>query len=118
MDSAIKDGCFTLKNNKVVSSNEKQLDEFIEKTKKGEKGFVRVYSNFNEEVTIADVNFENGIYYTDERILNNGKSYHNTYTKLEKKERNNGSNKDIVYIFYEGRNHNRGVPLVCIQNIE
>lgn len=116
VDSAIKDGCFTLKNNKVVSGNGKQLDEFIEKAKKGEKSFVRVYSNFNEEITITDVNFENGIYYTDTRNLNNGKNYHNTYKKLEKKEINNGGNKDIEYIFYEGRNPNRGAPLVIIQN--
>ncbi len=29
VESAIKDGCFTLKNNKVVSSNKKQLDELF-----------------------------------------------------------------------------------------
>lgn len=29
---------------------------------------------------------------------------------------NNGGNKDIEYIFYEGRNPNRGSHLVIIQN--
>ena len=116
VDSAIEDGCFTLKNNKVVSSNEKQLDEFIEKTKKGEKSFIRVYSNFNEEVIITDVNFENGIYYADTRDFSNERKYHDTYKKLEKKEINNGGNKDIEYIFYEGRNPDRASSLVIIQN--
>ena len=116
VDSAIEDGCFTLKNNKVVSSNEKQLDEFIEKTKRGEKSFIRVYNNFNGEIIITDVNFENGIYYTDTRDFSNERKYHDTYKKLEKKEINNGGNKDIEYIFYEGRNPNRGSHLVIIQN--
>ena len=36
-----------------------------EKTEKGEKSFIRVYNKYNEEITITDVNFENGIYFTD-----------------------------------------------------
>lgn len=116
VDSAIKDGCFTLKNNKVVSNNKKQLDEFIEKTEKGEKSFIRVYNKYNEEITITDVNFENGIYFTDSRNLNNERKYHNTYKKLKKKEINNGANKDIEYVFYEGRNPNTSAPLAIIQN--
>lgn len=116
VDSAIKDGCFTLKNNKVISNNEKQLDEFIEKTEKGEKSFIRVYNKYNEEITITDVNFENGIYFTDSRNLNNERKYHNTYRKLKKKEIDNGVNKDIAYVFYEGKNPNTSAPLVIIQN--
>lgn len=65
VDTAIKDGCFVLKNNKVVSSNEKQIDEFIEKTQKGEKSFVRIYSNYDGNISITDVNFEDGIYYVN-----------------------------------------------------
>lgn len=116
VDSAIKDGCFTLKNNKVVSPNEEQLDTFIKNTEKGETSFIRVYNNYNEEITITDVNFENGIYYADSIVLSNKKTYHNTYKKLEKKEKNNGGYKDIEYIFYEGRNSNTAVPLLIIQN--
>ncbi len=118
VDTAIKDGCFTLRNNKVVSSNEKQLDEFIEKTRKGESSFIRVYSSFDGGITttITDVNFENGIYYTDAIILENKRKYHNAYKKLEKMELKNGNYKDIKYVFYEGRNSNGGSPLVIIQN--
>lgn len=116
VNDAIEDGCFTLKNNKIVSANENQLDEFMEETKKGEKCFIRIYSNYNEEVNIKDVNFENGIYYTDEIVLDTGRKYHNTYKKLEKKEIKNGEYKDIEYVFLEGRNSNGGVPLVIIQN--
>lgn len=63
------------------------MDEFIEKTKRGEKSFIRVYNNFNGEIIITDVNFENGIYYTDTRDFSNERKYHDTYKKLEK-ERN------------------------------
>ena len=116
VNTAIEDGCFTLKNNKVVSSNEKQIDEFIEKTEKGERSFVRIYSNYDGDITITDVNFEDGIYYVDRGSPNCEKKYHNTYKRLEKKEAQNGNYKDIVYLFYEERNSSDGVPLVIIQN--
>ena len=107
---------FTLKNNKVVSSNEKQLDEFIEKTQKGESCFIRVYSNYEGEITITDVNFEDGIYYTNTIVLGTERKYHNTYKNLKREEIRNGNYKDIEYVFYEGRNSNGGAPLVIIQN--
>lgn len=116
VNTAIEDGCFTLKNNKVVSSNENQLDEFIEKTKKGESSFIRVYNNYEGEITITDVNFEDGIYYTDIIVLGTERKYHNTYKNLKRKEIRNGDYKDIEYVFYEGRNPNGGAPLVIIQN--
>lgn len=116
VNTAIKDGCFALKNNKVVSANENQLDEFIEKTQKGESSFIRIYSNYEEEITIIDVNFENGIYYIDTIVLGTKRKYHNTYKKIKKEEIRNGDYKDIEYVLYEGRNSNGGVPLVIIQN--
>lgn len=116
VDTAIEDGCFTLKNNKVVSSNKKQLDEFIEKTKQGESCFIRVYSNFEGKITITDVNFEDGIYYTNAMVLGTERKYHNTYKGLKREEIRNGNYKDIEYEFYEGRNPNSGAPLVIIQN--
>lgn len=116
VDTAIEDGCFALKNNKVVSSNEKQLDEFIEKTQKGEKSFIRIYSNYEGNISITDVNFEDEVYYVDRGSPNCEEKYHNTYKKLEKKEFQNGDYKDIEYVFFEGRNSNGGIPLVIIQN--
>ena len=116
VNTAIEDGCFVLKNNKVVSSDEKQIDNFIQKTKKGESSFIRVYSNYEGEITITDVNFEDGIYYTNTIVLGTEKKYHNTYKNLKRKEVRNGNYKDIEYVFYEGRNSNGGVPLVIIQN--
>ena len=116
VNTAIEDGCFVLKNNKVVSSDEKQIDNFIQKTKKGESSFIRVYSNYEGKITITDVNFEDGIYYTNTIVLGTEKKYHNTYKNLKREEVRNGNYKDIEYVFYEGRNSNGGVPLVIIQN--
>lgn len=116
VNTAIEDGCFVLKNNKVVSSDEKQIDNFIQKTKKGESSFIRVYSNYEGEITITDVNFEDGIYYTNTIVLGTEKKYHNTYKNLKREEVRNSNYKDIEYVFYEGRNSNGGVPLVIIQN--
>ena len=116
INTAIEDGCFVLKNNKVVSPNENQLDEFIEKTERGETSFIRVYNQFEEEIKITDVNFENGVFYVDKIVLGEEKKYHNTYKKLEKQEFPNGNYKDIKYLFYGGRNQDRQDILVIIQN--
>ena len=62
IDKAKEDGCLVLQNNKVVSSNENQLDEFIEKTKQGKYSFIRIYSKYDDEITITGVNFKNDIY--------------------------------------------------------
>ena len=116
IDNAIKDGCFTLNRNKVVSHNKNQLDEFIEKTKKGDKSFIRVYSKFDDEIIIWDVSFDSGIYYTDSMVLGEKRKYHNTYKELKKMKRKNGNYTDIEYVFYGGKIHNWGAPLVVIQN--
>lgn len=121
VEVAIKDGCFTLKNNKVVSDNKSEIDDFIEKTENGEKAFLRVYNNYDDKITVEDVNFEDGIYYVNERIIkgeesNPSKIYHNTYRKLSKKERRNGEFKDVEYIFTEGKEASGGYPLVIIQD--
>ncbi len=116
VNTAIEDGCFTLKNNKLVSSDENQLDDFIEKTKRGESSFIRVYSNYEGEITITDVNFEDGIYYTNTIVLGTERKYHNTYKNLKREEIRNGNYKDIEYILYGGRNPNGGAILVIIQN--
>ena len=101
-----------------IENTEKDVLEIIikEKTKKGESSFIRVYSNYEGEITITDVNFEDGIYYTNTIVLGTEKKYHNTYKNLKREEVRNGNYKDIEYVFYEGRNSNGGVPLVIIQN--
>ncbi len=116
IDKAKEDGCLVLQNNKVVSSNENQLDEFIEKTKQGKYSFIRIYSKYDDEITITDVNFKNDIYYTDTRVLGNGKRYHHTYKNIKKVEIQNGNYTDIEYILCDGKDTNRGNPLIIIQN--
>lgn len=116
MEAAVKDGCFTLKNNKIVSNNQNQIDEFIEKAEEGETCFLRVYNNYDGKIIIKDVNFENGIYYIDEGNpgCNIDEIYHDTFRKLRKRQR-----KDIEfieYIFYEGRESGRNESLANIQN--
>lgn len=115
VDKAIEDGCFTLEYNKIVSKNENQLDDFMKETEKGKSSFIRIYIKYKEEITIIDVNFENGIYYADTRVLGTERKYHGTYKGLNRKEFNKANNKKITYVFSEGRNHKGGVPLVIIQ---
>lgn len=115
IETAINDGCFTLKDNKVLSANKNQLDEFIEKAEKGEKCFIRIYSANEREVTITDVNFENGIYYEDKIVLGSNEKYRATYKKLIKEEIKNDYYRGIKYTFYEGRNPNTSTPLIIIK---
>lgn len=117
IENAINDGCIVLENNKVKSNNIETLDEFIEKTEKGEQSSIRVYSKYTdsnggETIYIKDVEYSNGIYYlNDYNLKNNEKSYFNSYTKLKKKNSNYG----IIYSWI-GEDENSGIPLIIIQD--
>ena len=105
IEQAINDGCIVIENDKLLSNNLDELDNFMEKTKNGEKSFIRVYMKCEEEITIMDLLFENGIYYectdsTRNKSSTNNKYYYNSFTSLEKKEHN----KEITYILKDKDN--------------
>lgn len=93
IEKAISDGCLVINNNKVISDNKELIDEFMEKSKNGEKSFIRIYElNIGNGVVIKDVLYENGIYYmcsdsTRNHIYKESKKYYYyTYNDIEKKE--------------------------------
>lgn len=61
-EEAIKDNCFVIENNKIISSNINQLEEFIEKSEQNIESSIRVAIFFDEFLTIKDIKFKNGKY--------------------------------------------------------
>lgn len=114
IQDAINDGCFVVDKNKVVSPSKGKLDEFITKTEKGENNFIRVYSKYDENVTIKDVEYNNGIYYVDtiQIRLEEKQKLHNSYKKVEKYVyKDNGGTS---YVFKTEPNSMDGYPFVTI----
>lgn len=116
IENAISDGCIVLENNKLKSNNIEILDKFMEDTRNGQNSSIRVYSkspvyNGEEDVYINDVEFVNGIYYSnDYNLKNNEKSFFNSYTKLHKRKTKYG----IAY-YWTGEYENHGSPFIIIQ---
>lgn len=59
---AIKDNCFVLENNEIISSNKEQLDEFVDNARNGINSFIRIVSYFDEQVKIKDLEYKDGEY--------------------------------------------------------
>ena len=61
-EQAIKDNCFVLENNEIISSNKEQLDEFVDNARNGINSFIRIVSYFDEQVKIKDLEYKDGEY--------------------------------------------------------
>ena len=61
-EQAIKDNCFVLENNEIISSNAEQLNEFINNARNGINSFIRIVSYFDEQVKIKDLEYKDGEY--------------------------------------------------------
>lgn len=62
IEEALSDGCFVEEYGTVLSNNKYAIDNFIEKSKKGEDSFIRIYSKY-DNIRIIDLEFKNGIFY-------------------------------------------------------
>lgn len=114
IENAINDGCLVVEKNKIISENKNALDEFLEKTEKGESSFIRVYEKFNESITIKDFYYEDGIYYvdTDATRTTQNRTYHNAYQKMEKVYYEKSGRTS--YLFNRELNDNNEQPLLII----
>ena len=61
-EQAIKDNCFVLENNVIISSNKEQLNEFVDNARNGINSFIRIVSYFDEQVKIKDLEYKDGEY--------------------------------------------------------
>ena len=92
VENAITDGCIVLQNNKIISNNIEQLDNFVQNTQNNINSFIRVYSCYKgkstdkAKVEIKDLEYYNGIYYLRGIYLNDeDKDYYNSYVPKLKK---------------------------------
>lgn len=60
-EQAIKDDCFVIKYNKLVSDNNNQFDEFIDNCNNGIEGTIRIYNyELTEKIIVTDIEYKNG----------------------------------------------------------
>lgn len=114
VENAINDGCLVVEKNKIISEDKNAMDEFLSKSQKGERSFIRVYEKFDKDVTIKDFLFEDGIYYVDTdatRTIQN-RTYHNAYQKMEKVYYE--KSRKTSYLFNKELDDNNLQPLLII----
>lgn len=60
-EQAIEDGCFTIKEQKLISNNKNQLDEFIENCNNGIEDVIRIYNyGYFNTIEVTDIEYKNG----------------------------------------------------------
>jgi hypothetical protein len=69
-EQAIKDGCFVIENNEIMSSNTNQIIDFVEN--KSSK-FIRIV-DFEQETIITDIEYKDNKYYINRLYLDTGKT--------------------------------------------
>ncbi len=98
-EQAIKDGCFVVENNIVVSDNKNALDNFLKTTNEGKEGFIRIAMYSDNGVFIKDVEYKNKKYLEADDATRAGQKeiYYNTAEKF-KVSNNNPSGTYRYYL--------------------
>ena len=80
-EQAIKDNCFVTENNKIISFNENQLEDFVKNAEKGINSYIRIVNYFDSQLIIRDIEYKDGKFIEAEdnsRTKDNpGKIYYN-----------------------------------------
>ena len=83
-EQAIKDGCFVIENNMVISNTPNEMDTFIKNSENGNNGSIRIATYFNSNLEICDIEYKDGKYIVcqDATRDENGKLYRFTGNKM------------------------------------
>lgn len=90
VDEAIKDGCFVIKNNKLISNNQELMNKFVEDSQNGINSSIRLVIYFdlntNLNLTITDLEYKDGkfIVCEDNTRGETGKTYYFTGSSIKK----------------------------------
>lgn len=120
IEDALKDGCFVVNDyeNKVLSDNIYEADEFIKKAENNETVFMRIYSKYNDTIRIADVEYKDGIFTINSLDRENNKIHVGKYRYFMK-----GYKRDNNFVRYYLTNDNvdiygtggwSGMPIISI----
>ncbi len=95
VEEALKDGCFVIENEKVISEDKERLDEFLNSAKNGKEGFIRIYEKMSDgEVVISDLNYNKNNYFILRKLFV-ASPWHNITLSCEKDLYKN-------YVLYKG----------------
>ena len=112
---AIKDNCFVIENNKIVSKDKKQLDNFIENCNKNINDMIRIYTAGDKTISICDIEYKNKRINLVEKsfnfYINEETKYYCTGNKILKRQDN--TFKDITYTL---RDEFGNGTILCIIN--
>lgn len=97
LDDAEKDGCFVIKDYKVISKNKNSLDDFINNAKNNVESFIRIYSCNNNKVKIIDIQYKNNIYTAQVRSSESPDIYGFSFKYLTKKELSENNTYEYGY---------------------
>ena len=107
VEDAIKDGCFTIEKNRLISKDKDQFDKFIENTKKGENDFIRIYEkDIEDRILIIDIEYKDDIYFSYEINLRNNQKWYDSYKQIDKSYMKNGNENIIFYGFLRIKSNN------------
>ena len=109
-EQAIKDGCFVVENNIVISDDKNALDNFFKTTNEGKESFIRIVMYSDNGVFIRDVEYKNKKYLEAEDATRAGKEeiYYNIANQLKKID-DSHSNSYIYYL----ENEMGGKTIIC-----
>lgn len=83
IEKAIKDNCFVISNNIIISPNPSYLDEFLEHSN-SENNFIRIYQKTNNSVEIFDIIYKDNFYFINRRLLSNTTIKKSVFKYIEK----------------------------------
>lgn len=127
IEDAKKDGCIIIYNDETEEKD--KIDSFIEKTKNGQKAFIRIYNKKEDyydlnQLEIMDLQYENGIYYYAKVLLYTdmnlnrqeiGKVY--DYSLYDINIRRYNVDKDVLINIY-GNKYKEGTSIISIMTLK
>ena len=111
-EDAIKDNCFVVENNKIISDNVNQLDEFIENSEKNISTSIRIVIYFDDKINIVDLEYKNNkfIMSDDATRKESGTIYYYTGNKITKIK---SSPSGMIYMLENDETYNK-FPICAI----
>lgn len=104
-EEAIKDGCFVVEEQEIISEDKDQLDKFIENCDNEINGVIRIYhSSSSNRNQITDIEYTDGVFFIDKYYVENKRSHHSDYYGYSKMIKDKDENEGIYNYSLENSN--------------
>lgn len=113
VDEALKDNCFVIKGNKILSNNKKELDDFINDCNEKTHSVIRMYIRSNNSLSVMDMEYKDGKINSVSKYFNytnnEEEMYYRTGNKIVKyKDEDNYTN----YLLYDEAGKNMYIAII------